>query len=97
MSAGSVTLAEIDATATQLARAVFSALYNIQKFKENCLDTLTDNDLLALNYTAPEVARLRSAISDLDQLRTIFQSGATLPTAKDFRVFAKQLLKTGLY
>lgn len=93
----SVTAADINSTSAQLVRMVFSALTSVQQFKEGCLDTLTDADLIMLGYTAGEVALLRSAVGDLDQLRDLWDGGATLAVAKDFRVFAKRLLGTGLY
>ena len=40
-------------------------------------------------YASGDIATLKSAFSDLDQLRTIYQGSATLGTAKDFRAFAK--------
>jgi hypothetical protein len=41
------------------------------------------------------VNTLKSAMSDLDQLRTIFVGSATLGVAKDFRTFAKRLCGLG--
>ena len=55
----------------------------------------TDQDLINLGYTQAEVNTLKSAMSDLDQLRTIFVGNATLGTAKDFRTFAKRLCGLG--
>lgn len=42
-----------------------------------------------VGYAAGDVTNFKSAFSDLDQLRTIYQGSATLGTAKDFRTFAK--------
>jgi len=56
--------------------------------------TQTTADLVALGYsTTPvdEVSRLKSAYSDADQLRTIYEGTANLATAKDFRTFLKLL------
>lgn len=47
-------------------------------------------------YAAGDVANFKSAFSDLDQLRTIYQGGANLLVAKDFRAFSK-LLITGVH
>jgi hypothetical protein len=55
---------------------------------------MPDNDLVALGYTSGEVAVLKSALADLEQLRTIYNGSANLANAKDFKAFAKQL--TGL-
>lgn len=57
------------------------------------LDATSDAVLTAspYNFAQTDVNNLRSAFSDLDQLRTIYQGAATLATAKDFRTFAKLL------
>ena len=40
-------------------------------------------------YASGDIATVKSAFSDLDQLRTIYQGSANLSVAKDFRTFAK--------
>ena len=40
-------------------------------------------------YAAGDVSTFKSAFSDMDQLRQIYQGLATLGTAKDFRSFTK--------
>lgn len=42
-------------------------------------------------YASGDVTNFKSAFSDLDQLRTIYQGSANLSVAKDFRTFAKLL------
>lgn len=40
-------------------------------------------------YTATEVAQLKSAFADLDQLRQVYEGTATRTPAYDYRTFAK--------
>ena len=55
------------------------------------LDTKTEQDLIGLGYTSGEVAVMKSAYTDVNQLATIFTGAAALGVAKDFRTFLKQL------
>lgn len=91
MSVGlSSTKADIDAQAGQTylqVREAFRAVQLLQAF----LVTRTEGDLTALGYTAGEVAQLKSAYTDLDKLRGIFEGTQTQATAYDFRTFAKLL------
>lgn len=77
-------------TVGQLAKRLDAVLDDIQKNKA-WLDTITDGVLLAAPFNASQgdLDILRSAQSDLDQLRVIYQGGATLGVAKDFRTFTK--------
>ena len=86
--------AAVDSNAGTLAQSLQSAFNRTQQLKA-WLDATPDATLVALGYTSGEVAVLKSAITDLDQLRTIYQGGATLGTAKDFRTFAKQMYGFG--
>jgi len=52
-------------------------------------DFTTTSGAGPINYASGDVTNMKSAFSDLDQLRTIYQGSATLGTAKDFRTFAK--------
>jgi hypothetical protein len=45
-------------------------------------------------YASGDVSTMKSAYSDLDQLRTIYQGTANLVVAKDFRAFAKLIAGT---
>lgn len=92
----SISQAEINASAGQIARQVFAALDKVEQFKA-FLDTKTDPDLVALGFVQADVNVLRSAIGDLEQLSNIFLGQVNLASAKDFRTFAKQLIGTGLY
>lgn len=91
MSVGlSVTKADLDARAGSIAVDLRSVLDRVRIFKAR-LDTLTDLDITNLGYTSTEKDQLRSALSDMDQLRTIFEGSANLAVAKDFRTFSKLL------
>jgi hypothetical protein len=59
------------------------------------LDSVVDAELEAMGYQPGEVAVLRSAFADVDQLRAIYQGQAALAEAKDFRAFAKRLFGFG--
>ena len=78
-----------------LATSLEATLLRIQQFKA-WLDTLTDPQLIsAYGYVPGDIDVLRSAVGDLDQLRILFQGGANLSVAKDFRTFSKQLFPFG--
>jgi hypothetical protein len=91
-----LTSAEINSTASQVARQVFAALDKVEQFKA-FMDTKTDPELVTLGFVQADVNLLRSAMSDLAQLSSIFLGQVNLSVAKDFRTFAKQLIGTGLY
>ena len=81
---------DVDSRAGQLSLQLRDTFTQIQTFAA-WLATQTDANLITLGYVQGEVNTLRSAITDLDQLRTIFQGGAALASAKDFRTFSKLL------
>jgi hypothetical protein len=83
-----VTKNDIDSTVGSLALTLRTNFDHIRNFKI-LLDTKTDPDLTGLGYTAGEVATLRSATADMDQLRTIYEGLVNLGSAKDFRTFTK--------
>lgn len=97
-----VTQAEINATALQIVRQLYSAFTNIQRFQAYLTAT---PDATILGYpTGGSVALvqadinvLKSAFTDLNLLRTVFEGTATQGSLKDFRAFAGQLLGPGLY
>jgi hypothetical protein len=84
---------DIDSKAGSIAVRLRDVFQEIQ-YTQAWLAGQVDSDLIALGYTQAEVNTLKSAMADLDQLRTIFIGSANLATAKDFRTFAKRL--TGL-
>jgi hypothetical protein len=81
---------DIDNRAGNLSVSLRDVLRNVQIFKA-FLDTQTDAGLQALGYSSGDVATLRSAYTDLDKLRQIYEGTATQGTTYDFRTFAKQL------
>jgi hypothetical protein len=79
-----------------ISARVFSAFAEVRKVKAY-LDTKADGDLTTLGVSSSDVADLRSAFADLDQLANIFEGSANLITSKDFRTFAKRLYGVGQY
>lgn len=88
------TKSDVNIGSGTLAQSLNIAFTNIQQYKA-WLDTQTDQNLIDLGFVQADVNVLRSAIGDLDQLRNIYQGGATLGSAKDFRTFSKQLWRFG--
>lgn len=88
--------AEFDNAAGAIASSLFATMDNIGKVKA-VLDTLDVTALQALGYTSTEANQLKSAFTDMDKLRTVFNGTATQTPAYDARTFAKLLLGTGLY
>jgi hypothetical protein len=91
-----VTKNEIDQRAGDTARnfqRAFEDVATLQTF----LAATADPDLIALGYTAGEVATLKSAYADLTQLGTIWTGSAALPAAKDFRAFVRLLWGVGAF
>jgi hypothetical protein len=85
----SIDRATINAQATNIARDLDRAFLRVQQFAA-WLATQPDATLItSYGYVQADLDVLRSATTDLDQLRTIYQGGAILAVAKDFRTFAK--------
>lgn len=82
--------ATIDNRAGSVVTGVRESLRQAQLFKA-FLDSVTDPQLTALGYTGTEISQLRSSVTDLDKLRTIYEGTATQATTYDFRQFAKLL------
>ena len=97
MSVGlAVTKTEIDTRAGDIARGFqnqFADVVTMQQF----LTATSSTDLEALGYTPDEIATLKTAFTDLAQLGQIWIGAATLPAAKDFRVFVKRLWGVGAF
>ena len=94
MSIGlSTTKADIDAQAGNVALQVREALRAVQLLQV-WLAATPDVTLTSApyNYTSDEVAQLKSAFTDLDKLRTIYEGTATQSSTYDFRTFAKLLV-----
>ena len=79
-----------------VAQALFATMDNIGKMK-TVLDTLAVSDLVALGYSTPEANQVKSALTDLANLRAVFLGAGTQTPAYDFRTFSKLLLGDGLY
>jgi hypothetical protein len=93
MSVGfTVTKADLDQRAGSIALDLRGVLYRVQIYKQT-LDTLTVANLQALGYSASpdEASLLKSAFTDLDKLRQVYEGTATQATVYDFRTFTKQL------
>jgi len=84
--------ADIDQRAGTLYVSLRNLLDEVDRF-EAFLAATPDVDLEAAptNYTAGEVAVLKSAFADLAKLGTIFRGTGTQTPAYDFRTFANQL------
>jgi len=96
MSVGAtITKLTVDSTSGNVAATLKTSFDRVQAFK-TWLDTQLDADLITLGYVQAEVDRLRSAYTDLDLLRQVFQGTATQATLKDFRAFAKLIWGFGL-
>ena len=55
------------------------------------LDAYTDAQLTNAGYTAGEVSMLRTLVTDLNQLNSLYTGAATLGSAKDFRASLRPL------
>jgi hypothetical protein len=82
--------ADIDAKAGQLALQLRETFDQIKTFQA-WLAGQTSQALLDKGYLQADVDIIKSAYTDLDRLRTIYDGTVNLPTAQDFRVFAHQL------
>ena len=91
-----VTKNEIDSRAGDTARG-FQKLFDDVATMKGYLDATPAADLVALGYTDQEVATLKTAWADLWQLGTLWTGQATLPDAKDFRTFVRQLWGVGSF
>lgn len=91
-----VTKNELDERAGDLARTFQRAFDDVGTLK-GYLDATPDADLELLGYTAQEIATLKTAVTDLGQLTTIWVGAAALPDAKDFRTFVRQLWGVGAF
>lgn len=83
---------DIDQRAGTLAVTLRNAFDEVDRFKA-FLDTIPDADLEAapFNYSAADVAQLKSAFADLTLLGRIYRGEEASEVAYDFQTFAKQL------
>jgi hypothetical protein len=89
-----VSKGEIDSRMGDLARN-FQKLFRDEVVMKSYFDSTVDSDLLALGYTAQEVATLKSSIADLDQLRLVATGEQDVTPAKDFTAFLHLLWGLG--
>lgn len=84
-----------NARAGSLLQELDATILRIQQFKA-FFDTMPDATLIATyGYVQADLDVLRSALSDIEQLRGLYQGTATLGIARDFRTFAKQTYPYG--
>lgn len=82
---------------SSLAQQLDATFLRVQQFKI-FLDTISDANLTSL-YAFPQadIDIMRSALNDIEQLRTIYQGTVNLAVSKDFRAFAKQVYAFGSF
>lgn len=91
-----VTKSEIDTRAGDIARNFQRQFEDVATMQGYLLAT-SEADLIALGYTADDVASLKTAFTDLAQLAKIWTGAEPLPAAKDFRVFVSRLWGIGAF
>ena len=91
----SLTKSQFDALMNQVIQNLDQAFLQVQQI-QTIMAAHVDADFTAANtnpgptgYAAGDVTTMKSAFSDLDLLRTVYQGTATQGTIKDFRAFAK--------
>ncbi len=83
--------AAIDARSAYLAVQIRDTLDAASRLKL-FLDGKSVADLEALGYTADEAAVLKSAFTDLDNLRSVATGGQTVPAANNFLFWSSKLV-----
>ena len=83
--------AAMDNRAASIAKSVRDSLVDASRMKA-WLDTQTEAELVARGWTAAEVAVIKSAFTDLDNLHKVTTGQATQATANDFLFWASKLL-----
>lgn len=89
------TKGEIDSRMGQLARD-YQKLFRDLGILKTYFDATSNATLEGLGYTPGEVAVLKSAIADLNQLYDISRGAVNLPAVKDFQSFVRQLWGVGV-
>ena len=85
--------ANVDARLGQVALAVRVALADV-KALQTYMAATPDATLLAMGYVQAEVNTMKSALTDLNKLATVYEGTDTQTPAYDFRTFAKLLVGT---
>jgi hypothetical protein len=97
MSVGlAVTKNEIDTRAGDIARQFQRSFEDVLTMQGYLLAT-ANPDLETLGYTPEEVASLKTAFADLEQLARIWTGAEALAAPKDFRTFVKRLWGVGAF
>lgn len=97
MSVGmEVTKSEIDTRAGDLARTFQRAFGDVVTMQSYLVST-PNADLEALGYTPEDVAALKTAFADLQQLGEIWIGAIALEAPKDFRTFVSRLWGVGAF
>lgn len=91
-----VTKNEIDTRAGDIARAFQRNFEDVGTMQAYLAQT-PDPDLVALGYTPDEIASLKTAYVDLEQLAKIWAGAEALPAPKDFRTFVRRLWGVGAF
>ena len=89
-----ITKSDTDFRMQQLLLEEDDLIHKHRQFK-SWLDRTTDVELTGLGYGVGDIATLRSAWADRDQLWNLRQGIGTLNAAKDFRSFTDRLVGFG--
>ena len=89
-----LTKQSVDATCGDAAQALNIAFRDVEAAKA-FLDVYQDAELESLGYSPTDVATIRSALADLDQLRRVYQGLEDVTPAKDFTTFSQRIYGTG--
>jgi|SRR5262252_9216310 len=81
---------QVDNSAGSIARDMLSVFNRAHEFQLWLVST-PDADLTALGYSAQDIANIKTAYNDAEQLYQIYIGQGTLPNAKDFRTFMQRL------
>lgn len=79
-----------------VVQQVYASLDNVRKVQAALVAT-PNQTFLDMGFTQADVDSMKSAFTDLDNLRQVFEGGRNQTTAYDFRTFAKRLIGIGLY
>lgn len=98
MSAGKqLSKDSINNSAYSVVRNLFSALDGVGKFQVFLTQTPDVTLTSVYGFTQADVNDLKSAFTDLNKLKGIFEGTQTQSPVYDFRTFAKLLNGDGLY
>lgn len=87
---------QINSDIGSVTRQVYSALDNARKVQV-ALNATPNQTLLDLGFAQADIDSIKSAFTDLDNLRQVFEGGRNQTIAYDFRTFAKRLIGIGLF